>query len=1061
MKKYFWIFFLPALLGAQNESEEYRSVNNPYYWKNKKPHAAYWQQDVHYNIKAILNDPANVVEGLEELTYFNNSPDELSFVYFHLYSNANTKESYLADQYRNNNVPLNFGPYRKKGLGTEVEKISVNGEVLKTELDNTVLKVWLPKSLKPGDSVALKIKFATYFETEAIRNRMKAFMVSGYKHFDLVHWYPRISVYDAKQGWDTDQHMDREFYGDFGSFHVELILPNHYICDGTGVLKNPNEVYPGDLRQRLDIKNFAKKTWNSAPAEMVKSDGTFKTWKFSAINVHDVGYTFDPTYRICEVITKDSVHCIALVQEQHAGQWQNAAGYTAKIIDVNSKNIGPYAYPKMIVADAKGGTEFPMLTLDDHSDPGYRSLFIHEISHNWFYGMVGNNETYRAFLDEGFTQYYTCDTWESIEGVNNGYPNIKSAYVRNHTDTTKVRETRAYDNYFGTALRGDEYTLNTHSDYFSMATNTQPNFYWQEYTKTATMLYNLRYVLGDSLFKASMQNYFNQWKMCHPYPEDFRNSVNQFTHANLNWFFDEWLETSKTVDYAIKRVKKIRGEVDQYTIKFKRKGRMQMPIDFSVITTDKSQYNFYIPNTWFEKKTDAHILPRWIGWDKIKPIYTATISIPKEKKISKVIIDTAHVMPDVWPVDNATPRNISWFDFDAKIANPPNRNKYQTFFRPALWYNGYDGAKVGVNLSGNYMNYKGIFDLTVFLNTGVGQNYLDSGVSINSHDVVSFIFNYKTPTVKIMKGTSFYTTLKEMDGLSSGLLGFDVKHKNEKTRFYAQYKAMLRDVHFDNNYLIYKNEWLTGLVNSYASFGMDHNYQYRRGVGAINLNFRAPFFGDYDFSAISLSAVNKNYLGKVGIHTRLFGQFGYGSKIPFESMLYVAGANPEEMMDNKYTRAMGIFQPFAFGTTTNNFCYGGGLNLRGYMGYLLPQVDDAGNYRYNYKGTTGAAYNMEIDFGRCFNFVSKWTKQSISFSPYLFGDAGIMQTNFNYEDISFSDVMVDGGAGAALTINKFWKLQNIKPLTIRADFPVFLNRLPYAEKDYLQFRWMIGVSRAF
>jgi len=1060
MKKYIWLLFLPILLSAQNESDEYRSVNNQYYWKNRKPHAAYWQQDVHYNIKAILNDPANIVEGIEELTYYNNSPDELTFVYFHLYNNANTKDSYLADQYRNSGFKLGFGPYRDKDLGTAVENITSNGQELKSELDNTVMKVWLAAPLKSGESVTIKLKFKTYFDYEVIRNRMKLFGVSGYKHFNLTHWYPRMCVYDYKQGWDTDQHMDREFYGDFGSFHVELSLPNHYICDGTGELKNPDEVYPGDLRQKLDIKNFAKKEWNSAPSEMIKPDGSFKTWKFNAINVHDIAYTFDPTYRIGEVITSSGVHCIALAQEQHATHWQNAADYVAKVIETNSKNIGPYAYPKMIAADAKEGTEYPMLTLDDNSDPGFRSLLIHEISHNWFYGMVGNNETYRAYLDEGFTQYYTCDTWENIEGPKEIFPNIKNNYVRNHTDTVLTRERRAYSGYMNGVLEGEEYTLNTHSDYF-VATRLEPSNYWQEYNKTAVMLYNLRYVLGDSLFKAAMQNYFNQWKMCHPYPEDFRNSMVQFTHVDLNWFFDEWLETSKEVDYSMSKIKRVKGEVDQYKIKFTRKGKMQMPIDFTVYTTDNSKYNFHIPNTWFVKKTDARVLPRWIGWDKIKPTYTAIVTIPKEKKVTKVVIDTAHIMPDVWPVDNATPRNISWFNFDSKINNPPDRNKYQTFFRPSIWYNGYDGVKVGVQIRGNYMNTKGIFDLTVWMNTGIGQAYLDSGVSINSHDPVSFLFNYKTPTDKFMKKSSFYTTLKELDGLSAALVGFDRKSINEKTRFYVQYKAMMRDVGYDKNYLIYKNEWITGVVNSYMAFGMDHNYSYTRGTGAINLNFRAPFFGAYDFSALTLSAVNKNYLGRIRIHTRFFVQAGYGNNLPFESMLYVAGANPEQLMDNKYTRAMGIFQPFSFGATTNNFAAGGGLNLRGYMGYLLPQVSGIGNYRYNYKGTSGASYNMEIDFSSYFNFVEKWTKRSVSFGAYLFGDAGLIQTNYNYETVAFSDIMADAGVGTTLTINKWWKLQNIKPLTIRADFPLFLNRLPYAEKDYFQFRWMIGISRAF
>src|ERR1700756_2064752 len=115
IKKYFLLAFLPFVIQAQTEQEEYRSASNTMYWKNRKPNAAYWQQDVHYNIKAVLNDPANIVEGLEELMYYNNSPDELPFVYFHLYSNANTKNSYLADQYYHNDIQVSFGPYRAAG----------------------------------------------------------------------------------------------------------------------------------------------------------------------------------------------------------------------------------------------------------------------------------------------------------------------------------------------------------------------------------------------------------------------------------------------------------------------------------------------------------------------------------------------------------------------------------------------------------------------------------------------------------------------------------------------------------------------------------------------------------------------------------------------------------------------------------------------------------------------------------------------------------------------------------------------------------------------------------
>src|SRR5207342_1755920 len=147
-------------------------------------------------------------------------PYDISHLYFHLYNNAQTKNSYAADLYKNNDYHLKFGKYREQGLGTKVESITVNGTALRTELDNTILKVYLPKVVHSGESVSIKINFKTYFDKEVIRNRMKMFNSSGQKHYDIVHWYPRVTVLDHKFLWNTDQHMDHEFYGDFGSYYV-------------------------------------------------------------------------------------------------------------------------------------------------------------------------------------------------------------------------------------------------------------------------------------------------------------------------------------------------------------------------------------------------------------------------------------------------------------------------------------------------------------------------------------------------------------------------------------------------------------------------------------------------------------------------------------------------------------------------------------------------------------------------------------------------------------------------------------------------------------------------
>ena len=1055
-----FVILLTFESSSQTEYMDYRSATNPMYWKNRKPFEGYWQQDVHYNIKAELNDSSDIITGKEELTYWNNSPYTISFVYFHLYSNAQTKDSYAADLYKNNSYHLKFGKYRSQGLGTQVERITVEGRSLKTELDNTILKVFLPKSLAPGEAMTFSIDFKTYFDKEAIRNRMKVFNSFGKKHYDVVHWYPRITVIDHKFGWTTDQHMDHEFYGDFGSFHVEMTLPNNYIADGTGTLLNEKEVLPDTLRKKLDLSNFLNKPFNSPPSTIIKKDGTKKTWKFSAINVHDFALTADPNYRIGEV-NWDGVRCIALVQEPHAAGWYNAPQYIAKVLEINSYNIGPYHHPKMIVADAQDGMEYPMLTLCGGFDPDYRTLFVHEMTHNWFQGMLGTNETYRAYMDEGFTQFYTADTYQFIDGPISIEAKSKSKYIERFTEPQRIIDDQIYNSYYNNAVTENEETpLNTHGDDFNGGIR-HGGGYGQSYTKMAAMLKNLEYVLGRALFDKAMQHYFKQWKFCHPYPEDFRNSIIQFTGVDLNWFFDQWLETYKTIDYKIGRIKRKKNYV--YEITFKRKGSMQMPIDFAVIDKNDSARHYYIPNTWFERPTGATTLPRWIGWGpKLKTSYTATLNIGT--KIKNVIIDPSYRLADVDMTNNSKTGRVS-LRFDSKVYNPPNWKRYDMRVRPGLWYNGYDGVKIGAVLSGDYLNTRHVFELGLWFSSGLGQAYLDTTVGKNDYNTISFSFDYKTSTHRFVKKSNIYLQLKSLDGLDAGTFGFEKKSNNDQTRIYTHVKAMLRDQVQDMVYLINNKEWGYQKLNSAIHVGIEHNYRYKRGNGNIILNLRSSAFtNDYDFSAATLTTVNKNDLGRININTRVFGQIGFGSKLPSESMLFVAGVNNEDLMNNKYTRSMGIVPADwgNYGSTTNHFTAGGGLGLRGFSGYLLAQKNSDGTLNYNYKGATGASFSTEIEFGELFRFMNpKFLKNSIKLQPYVFGDAGIINTNAPGTPNVMSDVMADAGIGTTLSIVRWGKLYNIKPLTIRFDIPFFVNRLPFEETDYIQFRWMLGVNKAF
>ncbi len=1041
----------------------YQSASNVLYWKNRTPDAAYWQQDVYYSMKAAIDDSTDIVNGSLQLVYTNNSPDTLTCVFFHLYQNAFQPGAYLDDLQKHNKENAKYGKYEAQGLGTIVDHVRKDGMDLKMELDNTILKVFLNKPIAPHTAVTFDIAFKTYFDNGSTRRRMKLFMTSGFKHYDGVHWYPRMCVYDRRFGWETDQHLGREFYGDYGNFDAELTFPNNYVVEATGELQNELEVLPDSVRAKLDLKNFANKPMNSKASVVIAKDGTTKTWKYHAENVHDFAWTADPTYRIGES-EWNGVRVIALAQEPVAAKWQNAAEYTARVIETYSHDFGMYIWPKIVVADARDGMEYPMLTLDGGFDPNYRSLLAHEVGHQWFFGMVGNNETYRAALDEGFTQFLTTWSVERIDGAYGVVERPKNKYQRYYTDSLSVRDGRAFLPYMSDAIVGKDESLNTHSDQFNGALG-HGGGYRHVYFKTATMLYNLQYVLGDELFSNAMQHYFNKYKVCHPYFDDFRHAIIEYTHADLNWFFDEWMETTKHIDYRVASIRKGK-EKDAYQVKFTRIGRMQMPIDFRVYTQTDSTMDFYIPNTWFEKPTDAKVLPRWIGWDKLKPSYTATITVPNG--IKKVVIDESMRMADINMLNNSSklPVNIR---FDSRINNPVDWKRYAVFMRPDLWYNSFDGMKAGISVNGNYMRTFHVFDLSAWMNTGLAQMNIDKR-ELLMHDPISVRFNYASSLYKFSPNSWIRLGARSLDGLQAAYIGFEKKDPSEKNTFALRFQSMHRQSVSDATYLLYPKEWQVDRYNNTLKLSWDYQYSYQHGQGNFNAALRSSTLGsDYDYSDLTLQLINKHQLGKLDVRSRSYGRFGFGIDYANESALYLAGGSPEELMDNKYTRSRGFIDNsfLGYGSSTNHFQYGGGLNLRGYAGYLGVQETKDGNFVNIYKGSSGFSQSVELDFDRLVPLHPKAIKQYIHLDTYLFADAGVINVKRSETDLSFNnrfefcDPRIDAGVGAVLSIKKFGPLQQVNPLNIRFDIPLFLNHTPNEAPDFVQMRWVLGINRSF
>jgi hypothetical protein len=1044
----------------------FKHPDNPHYWKNKMPHPNYWQQDVYYNIKADVDERTDIITGSLELTYWNNSPDTLTYVFFHLYQNAFQPCSYLDDLTEHNHVKSTFGHYEAEGLGTTVSNLKSNGNTLKTETDNTVMKVFLDEPIMPGAAKEFSLDFKTYFDEGSMRRRMKYYLVDGeHKHYNGVHWYPRISVYDAKFGWTTDQHLNREFYADFGTFDLELTFASNYVVEATGNLLNRSEVLPDSLREKLDIKNFAKKPWGEKASIIIPYDSTQrKTWKFHAENVHNVAFTADPTYRIGEA-EWNGIKCIALVEEGHASGWQKVAQYTADVVELFSNDFGMYGYPKMVVADARDGMEYPMLTLCGGSFPSNKGLIAHEVGHNWFYGMVGNNETYRAALDEGFTQFLTVWAQERLDGPEVPMGKMKK-YKAKFKKPDLARNTRAYDSYLYDAINEADAQLNTHSDGFSGALG-QGGGYRHVYSKTAVMLYNLQYVLGDTLFQNAMKNYFNEYSYAHPYFEDLRNSFIHYTHTDLNWFFDQWLETTKNIDYSVGKVKHKATEdaKEVYEITFKREGLMQMPIDFTVVTTDGDTSKYYIPNTWFEKETDATILPRWIGWDNnLQPEYTATVKVTS--KIRNVYIDPTYRLADVNMLNNSkkVPFVVS---FDHKIYNRARWTEYDVKLRPALWWNAYDGLKIGLHFNSGYIAGRHQVSFSVLAPTGnllQGSpdrfNFADADKK--GYDKFNYCFSYDTKLDKYVKKLSAFYYSEYWDGLelykfglSQGVL------KNSTLTLYA--KMFNRPNDNKLNQLLYPGEWQSGKWNTSINLEWDHKYNYPKGSGTINATLRSSaLLSDFDYHYLTTTAINHTKLWRFELHSRAFVRAGTGSNQAPESALFLAGANPEELMNQPLTRSIGYVPPTwvgSYGAGTNHFQQGGGLNLRGYAGYYVVEEDGGKTFR-AYKGQSGGAVNLELDFDELVKWQPKKLSKYFKLDTYLFGDAGMIVFDTDAGEKVFSNLRMDAGAGLALTVKKFGPLETVKPFTLRFDVPFYLSHAPIGE-DNIKFRFVIGVSRAF
>lgn len=532
--------------------------------------AALSQQIVQYQIAARLDPQAKAVTGSETIMWLNPSTDEIRELQFHLYLNAfkNEKSTFMREsggQLRGDRAEDGKWGY----VDIQLMKLD-SGYDLKPTMkfihpdddnadDQTVMTVTLPEPVQPNERITLKIDFYSKLP--------RVFARTGFfGNFYMVgQWFPKIGVYESagmryatKGQWNCHQfHATSEFYADYGAYHVDITVPSNYVVGATGVEQGNH----------------------------LNKDGT-TTHTFVQEDVHDFAWTADPTYirlervfdasrmtteaeisemarrmgRPPEDVRLQNVRMILLIHPEHAAQ----ADRHFRALEFGLKYFGlwygKYPYPTITVVDpaykagGAAGMEYPTLItagtswLPEKPPSGLEEVVIHEFGHQYWYGMVGSNEFEESWLDEGFNTYSTSQVIDTAYGPSSiaipfmGIPfSWFISSIRYFEDTLNRGET------LGSTRR--DYIVRNAWQYYD-----QTSYGVNSYPRTAATLRTLQHLVGDQTFARIMRTYFERWRFKHPNSNDFRAVVNEVAGRDMNWFFDQLVYSSDTLDYAVDNV---------------------------------------------------------------------------------------------------------------------------------------------------------------------------------------------------------------------------------------------------------------------------------------------------------------------------------------------------------------------------------------------------------------------------------------------------------------------------------------------------------------------------
>ncbi len=583
---------------------------------------AYWQQHVDYTMDVTMDVKNYQYTGTQKLVYTNNSPDELTRVFYHLYFNAFQPGSEM--DVRLQTIPdpdrrmMNEGVSRIATLSPEeigylrVSQLSQDGQPVKYTEEGTILVVELNQPIPAGGKTTFDMVFEGQVPQQirrSGRNSKEGVALS------MTQWYPKMVEYDF-EGWHATPYIAREFHGVWGDYDVKLTLDKKYTVGATGYLQNAQEIGHG----------------YEAPGTKVKRQrGKTLTWHFKAPMVHDFFWGADPDY-IHDVLQMEdgpTLHFLYKDNKDILENWKNLQSKTAEAMEFLSRNIGEYPYEQYsVIQGGDGGMEYAMGTLitGERSFGSLVGVMVHELAHAWFQHVLATNETKHEWMDEGFTSFISSLCMNQIMDQNKENPFEGS-----------------YNSYYRLIESGMEEPQTTHADRYDL------NFAYSvaAYSKGAIFLSQLGYVIGQDKLMETLRKYYEDFKFTHPTPNDFIRTAEKVSKMELNWYLSDWTQTTKTIDYGIKEVV---AEGDKTKISLERIGSMPMPIDIFVIYKDGTQETYYAPlRMMYGGKDNPYpglertVLPNW-AW--AYPTYSFELNKPLDS-VKAIVIDPSQLMADV------------------------------------------------------------------------------------------------------------------------------------------------------------------------------------------------------------------------------------------------------------------------------------------------------------------------------------------------------------------------------------------------------------------------------